>query len=156
MFTILHPKFSCTKSIQSHYKLVLSSIQAISDLVTNFITLFIYFIIIDFITNYLIIIIYTNNIINGHTHLYFGPSAGLILFLKIISGRMSSINILESLVMHQSFGCANPWESDMQIRKSLKGDDYFKWYRPLTAIVENLGECAIPFGDPRDTVHSKL
>ena len=49
-----------------------------------------------------------------------------------------------------------PWESNKQIRKSLKGDDYFKQYRPLTAIVENLGECAIPFGNPRDTAHRNL
>ena len=42
-------------------------------------------------------IICTNNIVNGHLHLYFSPSANLILFLKIISDRMSSINILESL-----------------------------------------------------------
>ena len=59
-------------------------------------------------------------------------------------------------VTHRSFGCANPRESDMQIRKSLKGDDYFKRYRPLTAIVENHGECAIPFGNPRDPAHSNL
>ena len=42
-------------------------------------------------------IIYTNNVVNEHLHLYFGPSASLILFLKLISGRMNSINILESL-----------------------------------------------------------
>ena len=59
-------------------------------------------------------------------------------------------------VMHRSFGCVNPRESNMQIRKSLKGDDYFKWYRPLTAIVENHGECAIPFGNLRDPAHSNL
>ena len=47
-------------------------------------------------------------------------------------------------------------ESDMQIRKSLKGDDYFKWYRLLMAIVENHGECAIPFGNLHDTAHSNL
>ena len=63
---------------------------------------------------------------------------------------------LEVIVTHRSFGCANPRESDMQIRKSLKGDDYFKQYRPLTAIVENHGECAIPFGNPRDPAHSNL
>ena len=61
-----------------------------------------------------------------------------------------------SCVMHWSFGCVNPWESDMQIRKSLKGDDYFKRYRPLTAIVENHGECAIPFGNPCNSMHSNL
>ena len=35
-------------------------------------------------------------------------------------------------------------------------DDYFKWYRSLKAIVENYGECAIPFGNPCNTVHSNL
>ena len=64
--------------------------------------------------------------------------------------------ITKVYVTHRSFGCANLWESDMQIRKSLKGDDYFKQYRLLTAIVENLGECAIPFGNPHDTTHRNL
>jgi hypothetical protein len=36
-------------------------------------------------------------VLNGHSTLYFGPPAGLILFSKIVPGRMSSINILESL-----------------------------------------------------------
>ena len=49
-----------------------------------------------------------------------------------------------------------PQESNMQIRKSLKGDDYFKQYRPLMAIVENHGECTIPFGNPHDSAHSNL
>ena len=49
-----------------------------------------------------------------------------------------------------------PQESDMQIRKPLKGDDYFKWYRLLMAIVENHGECAIPFGNPHSSAHSNL
>ena len=44
----------------------------------------------------------------------------------------------------------------MQIRKSLKGDDYFKWYRPLIAIVENHGECTTSFGNPCDTANINL
>jgi hypothetical protein len=40
---------------------------------------------------------YVNNVLNGHSTLYFGPPAGLILFLKIVPGRMSYINISESL-----------------------------------------------------------
>ena len=50
----------------------------------------------------------------------------------------------------------NPRESDRQIWKSLNGDDYFKWYRTLKAILENNGECAIPFGNPRDPSHRIL
>ena len=47
-----------------------------------------------------------------------------------------------------------PQESDMQIRKSLKGDDYFKWCKPLTAIVENHGECTTPFRNLHNTMYS--
>ena len=56
---------------------------------------------------------FVNNVLNGHSTLYFGPPAGLILFLKIVPGRMSSINILESLwtispikINQESDGCA--------------------------------------------------
>jgi hypothetical protein len=53
---------------------------------------------------------YANNVLNGHSTFYFGPPAGLILFLKIVPGRMSSINILESLspikINQELDGCA--------------------------------------------------
>ena len=47
--------------------------------------------------HYKLFITYANNVLNGHSHMYFGLPAGLILFLKIIPGRMSTINIIESL-----------------------------------------------------------
>ena len=67
----------------------------------------------DFITDWLcckVIITNANNVLNGHSDTYFGPPAGLILFLKIIPDRMSPINIIEGL------GTISPikicWECD--------------------------------------------
>ena len=72
------------------------------------------------------------------------------------SGKAAEIRSCHALIFWLCEPAGFPRESDMQIRKSLKGDDYFKRYRPLTAIVENHGECAIPFGNLHIVIYSRL
>ena len=80
----------------------------------------------------------------------------LLRSVKLLDYRNRVFGTCHTLIFWLCRPVGFPQESNMQIRKSLKGDDYFKWYRLLMAIVENHGECTIPFGNPRDSAHSNL